>query len=287
MKNETCNRCRLKYSLIECDNCKETFCTECDSYIHSIISKKDHIRKMIYSEPTHDTISKLNSNYEPKQQQNNYEFSQYSTYNTNRKINNIDFSYKNTLNDEFTNDENAQRKNYRTTFNSFRDINDDFDNFNEVKNNNTKYNKNMSGYYINEIKNVYSIEKNELILKINELSKELVDTKTNLGEHIDFLNNQIIDIEKKHKEEISELILKYSEDFKINEIQKDTRIKELESQLNYEKEKNENLKQKLNEYEQIIKSNKNDMEKLLEEKTFLDNAKKESEERFNIYIHQN
>ena len=74
MKNETCNRCRLKYSLIECDNCKETFCTECDSYIHSIISKKDHIRKMIYSEPTHDTISKLNSNYEPKQQQNNYEF---------------------------------------------------------------------------------------------------------------------------------------------------------------------------------------------------------------------
>ena len=85
MKNETCNRCRIKYSLIECDNCKETFCSECDSYIHSIISKKDHIRKMIYSESTHDTISKLNSNYEPKNFINNLEFSQYNTYDTNRK----------------------------------------------------------------------------------------------------------------------------------------------------------------------------------------------------------
>ena len=277
MKNETCNRCRLKYSLIECDNCQETFCAECDSYIHSIISKKDHIRKMIYSESTHDTISKLNSNYEPKNFP--FEFSQYNAYNTNMKNNNIDFPYKNTLFEEFKNDENSQRINYRQTFNSFGDINEDFDNFNEMKNNESKYNKNISGYYINEIKNVYSTEKNELILKINELSKELVDTKTNLGEHIDYLNNQIIDIEKKHKEEISELILKYSEDFKINSLEKDTRIKELESELNYEKEKNENLQKKLNEYEQIIKSNKNDIEKLSEEKAFIDNAKKENEER--------
>ena len=277
MKNETCNRCRLKYSLIECDNCQETFCSECDSYIHSIISKKDHIRKMIYSESTHDTISKLNSNYEPKNFP--FEFSQYNAYNTNMKNNNIDFPYKNTLFEEFKNDENSQRINYRQTFNSFGDINEDFDNFNEMKNNESKYNKNISGYYINEIKNVYSTEKNELILKINELSKELVDTKTNLGEHIDYLNNQIIDIEKKHKEEISELILKYSEDFKINSLEKDTRIKQLESELNYEKEKNENLQKKLNEYEQIIKSNKNDIKKLSEEKAFIDNAKKENEER--------
>ena len=179
MKNEKCNRCRLKYSLIECVNCKETFCSECDSYIHSMISKKDHIRKMIYTESTHDTISKLNSNYVPKNIQNNSEFSQYSFYNTNKKNNNFDFPYKNTLYEEFKNDENSQRINYRQTFNSFGDINDDFENFNEM-NNNTKFNKNISGYYINEIKNVYSSEKNELILKINELSKELVDTKTNL-----------------------------------------------------------------------------------------------------------
>ena len=230
MNNEICNRCRLKYSLIKCENCKETFCTECDSYIHSISSKKDHLRKMIYTESTHDTISKLNLNYEPKQSQSNLEYSQYSLYNTNKKRNNIDFPsnryseipYKNsniTLYEEFKNEDNFPKMNYRQTFNSFGEFNDNFENIENIEqshndlnyineneiNENNKLNKNMSGFYINEIKDAYINEKNDLIFKINELSKELVDTKTNLGEHIDYLNNQIIDIENKHKEEISEL----------------------------------------------------------------------------------
>ena len=229
MNNETCNRCRLKYSLVKCENCKETFCTECDSYIHSISSKKEHLRKMIYSESTHDTISKLNLNYEPKQTQSNSEYSQNSLFNTNKKRNTFDYPstrysdipYKNsniTLYEEFKNNDNPQRINYIQTFNSFGDINDNFENYdymesskndindNEINEDN-KLNKNMSGFYINEIKNAYTDEKNELIFKMNELSKELVDTKTNLGEHIDYLNNQIIDIENRHKEEISELTL--------------------------------------------------------------------------------
>ena len=108
----------------------------------------------------------------------------------------------------------------------------------------------------------------------------MVDTKTNLGEHIDYLNNQIIDIENRHKEEISELTLKYSDDLKINSIEKDTRIKELESELNIEKEKNEKLQKKLDEFEQTIKTNKNDIEKLTEEKVYINNSKKEIEERY-------
>ena len=306
MNNETCNRCRLKYSLVKCENCKETFCTECDSYIHSISSKKDHLRKLIYTESTHNTISKLNLNYEPKQSNNILEHSQNSLFNTHKKRNNIEYPstrysenpYKNsniTMYEEFKNDDNIPKLNYRHTFNSFRDINDNYENIenieqnlndmnyindNEINENNTKLKKNMSGFYINEIKNVYNNERNELILKINELSKELVDTKTNLGEHIDYLNNQIIDIENRHKEEISDLTLKYSDDLKINLIEKDTRIKELESELNKEKEKNEKLLQKLEEYEQTIKTKKNDIDKLSDEKTFIDNARKESEERF-------
>ena len=64
MNPEVCDRCRLKYSLFKCENCQESFCSECDSYIHSISSKNDHIRKMIYSQSTHETISKLKSENE-------------------------------------------------------------------------------------------------------------------------------------------------------------------------------------------------------------------------------
>ena len=289
MNNETCNRCRIKYSLIKCENCKETFCTECDSYIHSISTKKDHLRKMIYTEPTHDTISKLNLNFEPRLTQSNFDGSQNSFFNTNKflstRISNIPNRNSNyTLYEELKNDDNNQKINYRQTFNSFGEGNDNLDNFNSMEQSyndiNNEKNKNVSGFYINEVKNAYTCEKNELIIKINELSKELVDTKTNLGEHIDYLNNQIIDIENKYKEELSELSLKYSEDLKYNTIQKETIIKELESALNLEKEKNEKLQNKLDEYEQTIKNKNNEIEKLAEEKASINNAKKESEERF-------
>ena len=296
MNNEICNRCRLKYSLIRCENCKETFCTECDSYIHSIISKKDHIRKMLYTESTNETITKLNLNYEPKQSQSNLEYSEYSLYKTNNKKRNSNIDFPSTrysdipltLYEEFKNEDNSQRINYRQTFNSFGDVNENFDILEKTENNeiyeDNKLNRNVSGFYINEIKNIYSNEKNELIEKINELSKELVDTKTNLGEHIEYLNNQIIDIENKHKEEISELILKYSDDLKLSKIEKDTKIKELESELSVEKEKNEKMKIKLEEYEKTIINNKNNIEKLSEEKKYIDNARKENEERLNEKI---
>ena len=292
MNNEICNRCRIKYSLINCENCKETFCTECDSYIHSISTKKDHLRKMIYTESTHDTISKLNLNYEPRQTQSNLDCSQNSLFNTNKflstRMSNIPNKNSNyTLYDELKNDENSKRINYRQTFNSFREGNDNLEDYNsieqsynDINNEINEKNKNVSGFYINEVKSAYTNEKNELILKINQLSKELVDTKTNLGEHIDYLNSQIIDIENKYKDELSELTLKYSEDLKYNSIQNETRIKELESELNVEREKNEKLQNKLDEYEQTIKNKDNEIEKLNEEKASIDNAKKESEERF-------
>ena len=34
MNPEVCDRCRLKYSLFNCENCQESFCSECDSYIN-------------------------------------------------------------------------------------------------------------------------------------------------------------------------------------------------------------------------------------------------------------
>lgn len=315
MKNETCNRCRLKYSLIECVNCKETFCSECDSYIHSISSKNGHIRKMIYSQSTHETISKLNSNYD--QNENNFNpqvpppsspiqnnnISQIPTssngfydepYNLSYEINNANDNLSQPTRDNFYNNENnSEIINERLIFDSLRNQNKNFQEINNRNNlykttdindingvyNDNKMNKNMSGFYINEIKNIYACEKNELISKIDELSRELVNTKTNLGEHIEYLNNYIIQLENKYKQQIVDLTLQNSNSLKSNTIRQDTRVKELESELSIEKEKNEKLQKKLEEYEQEIKSKKFDIEKLSDEKAYMDNAKKTSEER--------
>ena len=121
-------------------------------------------------------------------------------------------------------------------------------------------------------------------MKINLLSKELVDTKTNLGEHIDYLNNHIIQLENKYKQQIADLTLKNSNDLKAYSVQQDTHIVELESELNIEKEKNEKLQKKLEEYETILKNNKHDIEKLSDEKLYLDNEKKTSEDRLKLKI---
>lgn len=309
MNPEVCDRCRLKYSLLNCENCQESFCSECDSYIHSILSKKDHVRKMIYSQSTHDTISKLNLNFDPKESDYNPQISpasiqqntisqipsnsnRYSentynnlTYDINNMNNNINLSnldQENLLKQQ----NNSEIIPEKLVLDSFKNKNNNIEEINQVNNNNEIYennnnlNKNMSGYYINEIKNIYQYEKNELILKINELSKELVNTKTNLGEHIDYLNNYIIQLDSQYKEMIAELTLKNSDDLKTNTLNKDTRIKELESELSMEKEKNEKLQQKIEEYEETIKSNKFNIEKLSDEKIYLDSAKKTSEERF-------
>ena len=85
-----------------------------------------------------------------------------------------------TLYEEFKNDSNPQRINYRQTFNSFGEINDNIENYDYIEqskndidniidneiNEDNKLNKNMSGFYINEIKNAYTNEKNGLIIYI-------------------------------------------------------------------------------------------------------------------------
>ena len=320
MNPEICDRCRLKYSLFQCKNCQESFCSECDAFIHSILSKKDHIRKMIYSQSTYETITKLNLNYESKNN-NKYKSKRSSapslvhnnisqaSSNSNRIYDEpynltYDLNVNNNMNiSSNEQDDYYQNENYsniipeKLILDSYRDKNSSMREMNKMKEENNinindlnekysnkKLNKNMSGFYINEIKNIYQCEKNELIAKINELSKELVDTKTNLGEHIDYLNNHIIQIESKYKDQIAELTLKNSNDLKLHTIKQDTRILELESELNVEKEKNEKLQKQLEEMEKTLKITQNNIEKLSDEKKYIDNAKKMSEERLNLKI---
>ena len=302
MNPELCDRCRLKFSLFNCENCQESFCSECDSYIHSILSKKDHIRKMIYSKSTHETISKLNLNFNQKELDYTPPELSPTSININRnsqiplksnpfseRVNSLTYNNNNTnnrnINLSLLDQDNILKKSNNSVVIPQKIMFDsnmsDNKNFEEVKTNefNNKLNRNMTGFYINEIKNIYQYEKNELILKINELSKELVDTKTNLGEHIDYLNNYIIQLQNKYKGQIAELTIKNSDDMKSHSLTQDTKIKELESELSIEREKNEKLQKKIEEYEETIKNNKYNIEKLSDEKIYIDNAKKTSEER--------
>ena len=80
---------------------------------------------------------------------------------------------------------------------------------------------NLSCKYVGQIKDIFSQEKKSLILKINNLTQELENTKKNLTERITYLHKHLYEIENKYESDLREqsnknlLELKKSEEEKI------------------------------------------------------------------------
>jgi hypothetical protein len=62
----------------------------------------------------------------------------------------------------------------------------------------------MSKKYVNEIKEIYEKEKNDLKKKIIELTKDLNSTKKNLEERIDYLHQRLNEVNLKNKNDFGE-----------------------------------------------------------------------------------
>ena len=62
----------------------------------------------------------------------------------------------------------------------------------------------MSKKYVNEIKEIYEKEKNDLKKKIIELTKDLNSTKKNLEERIDYLHQHLNEVNLKNKNDFGE-----------------------------------------------------------------------------------
>ena len=203
-----CQRCYKTPPIYDCFICKGYFCLSCDEYIHSFPSKKLHTRRMLDVSNTMDN----------KQNQENVS----ENKNIYPKINpNLDSNtdiIKETLP---IYDSNIGKSN--TIFTS----------------ENLKYQK---GPYI-DAEEKYLQGSTNIGTKIEELSSNLENTKMNLCERIDVLDDKINKIDENNQNEIININSKNLKE--INDImsEKDSEIKQLQSIIEKQKNKIKELKE--------------------------------------------
>ena len=203
-----CQRCYKTPPIYDCFICKGYFCLSCDEYIHSFPSKKLHTRRML------DVSNTINN----KQNQENVS----ENKNIYPKINpNLDSNtdiIKETLP---IYDSNIGKSN--TIFTS----------------ENLKYQK---GPYI-DAEEKYLQGSTNIGTKIEELSSNLENTKMNLCERIDVLDDKINKIDENNQNEIININSKNLKE--INDImsEKDSEIKQLQSIIEKQKNKIKELKE--------------------------------------------
>ena len=210
---QLCNRCKVKQGEYFCNECSpfNFFCSNCDTFIHSLPSKRNHNRelipqKIIYNETNQNesTLPFSNSTIVSNLNSNSQFISQNPTY---------------------------------------------------VYENNLK-NKNDSKTYINDIKNIYEGEKEELYNKNFILQKQLNDTQKKYESQILDLKNSINEIKAKNEMEIKKIIENHETELKRIVNEKDNQINYLYNH-NFELEKaNDELVTKVNQYSDLMNKNK-------------------------------
>ena len=210
---QLCNRCKVKQGEYFCNECSpfNIFCSNCDTFIHSLPSKRYHNRelipqKIIYNETNQNesTLPFSNRSIQSNLNSNSQFISQNPTY-----------VYENNLN-----------------------------------------NKNDSKTYINDIKNIYEGEKEELYNKNFILQKQLNDTQKKYESQILDLKNSLNEIKAKNEMEIKNIIENHEIELKRIVNEKDNQINYLYNH-NFELEKaNDELVTKVNQYSDLMNKNK-------------------------------
>ena len=204
-----CQRCYRTPPIYDCFICKGYFCLSCDEYIHSFPSKKLHTRRMLDIGNT--MINKENENEKENLIEKNYD-----------EINPAIDSNTNIIKETLPiYDSNIGKSN--EIFNS----------------ENLKYEK---GPYI-DIEEKYLQGSTNIGTKIEELSSNLENTKINLSERIDVLDDKIHKIDETSKNEMININSKNLKE--INDImtEKDSEIKQLQSIIEQQKNKIKELKE--------------------------------------------
>ena len=210
---QLCNRCKVKQGEYFCNECSpfNIFCSNCDTFIHSLPSKRNHNRELI---------------------------PQKIIYNeTNQNESTLPFSIRSIQSNL---NSNSQFISQNPTY---------------VYENNLK-NKNDSKTYINDIKNIYEGEKEELYNKNFILQKQLNDTQKKYESQILDLKNSLNEIKAKNEMEIKNIIENHEIELKRIVNEKDNQINYLYNH-NFELEKaNDELVTKVNQYSDLMNKNK-------------------------------
>ena len=197
-----CQRCYKSPPIYDCSTCKGYFCLSCDEYIHSFPSKQSHIRRML------DIATAINTEKEEeKEKESNIDLK------NDAKIDVI----KETLP---IYDSNIGKNNLQ--FNT----------------ENLKYEK---GPFI-DLDDNHLIRNTNIGNKLEELTNNLQNTKINLSERLDVLDEHIHKIDEINKNELINMNSKNLKEINDLTIEKDAEIKQLQLIIEKQREKIKELK---------------------------------------------
>ena len=245
-----CQRCFKSTPIYECMLCKGVFCLSCDSYIHSFSNKRNHTRRMI-------DLSEIMITSTTQSTSSPFIYSSLSQQDPNMFRSDKDIS------------SNIIIKETRPIYDTNIGKNNNIYNFENLKYEKGPY-IDLEGNYLRGTTNIAN--------KIEELSSNISNTKTNLNDRIDYLHDNI---HKADEEQKNELININSKNLKeINEIsnEKDAEIKQLQEIIDKQKEKinelketNKNLEITLNDFKIIKEKCLSEKEEVFYEKKRLEN----------------
>lgn len=243
-----CQRCFKSQPVYNCIQCKGYYCLSCDEYIHSFAKNKNHTRTIIDINET--MISPQNKKYYNKLKCNPPNLS-----NIDKNINDNNI-IKNTL------------PIYDSNIGKSNDI------YTSEK---LKYEE---GPYI-DIEEKYLKGTTNIAKKIDELSSNISNTKINLNERIDSLHEHICKSDEAHKNEVINLNSRNLKEINSILSEKDGEIKRLQSYIEKQKERINELKKINNNLEITLDNCKRIKDRCLSEKEEVFYEKKNLE---NYYI---
>ena len=180
---EICHKCKDKQSEYNCDICKGSYCKECDLFIHSFSSKKNHYRnKILYSKPSNKAYDTSRKKYTTDENGFYvYTGNSNSNYSTLYKTNRNPLLEK--YNKEYSSPKISKSKNFYENLSKNENIilSPNINNAPQATYNlesNDEYNMNN----INDLNNINDVKENKLSLSPMQLSAadSLNDTNQSL-----------------------------------------------------------------------------------------------------------
>lgn len=275
-QNDLCQRCKTTSTEYICSDCKpiNSFCSKCDSFVHTLPSKKQHRRE--FSNLIHDKQNdnqRLDKiiiqdqdtpvmNRETRENTREFERNQINEISTPNSVNGK-MSYEK-IYDQYPSQSIHNIRNYSPIQDKASKLQQsNIDNSTSIP---RSYNFNGSQVYtreyVNELKNIFEKEKQELIFKISSLQNNLDRLKHSFSDQLQHLQNLLDEKSNKNSHQIRVIEGEHSIQIKSVIAEKDMQIEKLTCQLEEFKKCNddliENLKQqiKLSKEDKIITQNK-------------------------------
>ena len=301
---EICHNCKEKQADYICDVCKRYFCKQCDVYIHSFSSKKNHFRNKLFFNQSniksYDTSRKKyttdengfyiytgnsNTNYSTfyKTKKNPLLEKDHLNYNSPKISKNINF-YENEIQKQNIHSPNISKipkvtynleNNNEYNMNKLNNINTDklslspaqlsaADSLNDTYHSLKRTKSFNSSMALN---NLNSVDENlRLMKKISQLNCELSNARSNIDQKLDILHDHLHNYNEANKKEMIELNYKNINEINIISSQKDTLIKHLKDVMNDQEEVLQKLLNKNKKLEDEINENKYLIDKYTAEK---------------------